>query len=268
MTKDVLTQQMTKRFGMVKRARGCFLYTERSVRLTDLYQEGGRAILGWGGGSALTVFKNVLDRKIIGTFDTAFSPQAAGGKSQLSRAVSALLSGERNVFVFNAEADAAQFAERVCGDVCFYVPWNGDGIDWREQKCVLVRPPFPFGDTLTIVAVRPKDCAAASAPGSQFRIPAPLCAAVTRALYDLIAELPRREEKHWFVYDTVLRRYWTRTGPYLFPNVDEAQYDDFVLHCLDCNLVISPTRAVPSIVPFGADKGNFSALAKSPFGGA
>ena len=59
---EVFASEISKRFGNVKRARGCFLYTEKGVRLTDLFQEGGRAILGWGGNSAFTVLKNVLSR--------------------------------------------------------------------------------------------------------------------------------------------------------------------------------------------------------------
>ena len=62
MTVTELSQQIYKRYGPVTRARGCFLYTKKGKRLTDLYQEDGRAILGWEGGSAFTHLKNVLSR--------------------------------------------------------------------------------------------------------------------------------------------------------------------------------------------------------------
>ena len=266
---DFLITNMTERFGSVKRARDCFLYTEKGIRLTDLYQEGGRAILGWGKGGAYSVFKNVLERKIIGTFDTDFSPRADGGKSQLSRAVSALLGDERSVLVFNSEQAARACAESFSGDVSFYAPWSQDCASWREKSAVIIAPTFPFGDTVFLVALRGGDALGQKYAGAQqgvYRIPAPLCAAVTRSIYDLISELGERGEKDWFIYDTVLAKYWTRKGPYLFPKVEEGNYRDFVLHCLDCALVISPRHDVPSIVPFGADKGNFSKLAKSPFG--
>ena len=38
--------EIKKRYGIITRARGSFLYTQKNVRLTDLFQEGGRAILG------------------------------------------------------------------------------------------------------------------------------------------------------------------------------------------------------------------------------
>ena len=45
MNKSELFIELHKRYGAVKRARGCFLYTSKGVRVTDLYQEAGRAIL-------------------------------------------------------------------------------------------------------------------------------------------------------------------------------------------------------------------------------
>ena len=90
---EVFASEISKRFGNVKRARGCFLYTEKGVRLTDLFQEGGRAILGWGGNSAFTVLKNVLSRGLTGSFPTVFD-------LQLKKAVSELLDSRRSVSVF------------------------------------------------------------------------------------------------------------------------------------------------------------------------
>ena len=48
--------------------------------------------------------------------------------------------------------------------------------------------------------------------------------------------------------------------------MEEQEYGEFMLHCLDCGIVISPDYNVPSIVPFGADKGVFTALKNAPFG--
>ena len=36
--------EISKRFGAIKRARGTFFYTEKGIRLTDLYLENGRAV--------------------------------------------------------------------------------------------------------------------------------------------------------------------------------------------------------------------------------
>ena len=71
MNKSELFNELFKRYGSVKRARGTFLYTKKGVRITDLYQEAGRAILGWEGGSAFTLMKNVISRGQTGSFERA-----------------------------------------------------------------------------------------------------------------------------------------------------------------------------------------------------
>jgi hypothetical protein len=284
----LLASEITLRYGTIKRARGCFLYTAKGVRLTDLFQEGGRAILGWGGGSAFTLFKNVLSRGITGSFDTDFTPCAdCSKKSQLDRAVSELLAGERTVKVFTSKQAALQNAVSFAGEsTSFWRPWNPENVDWCSVKAVIIEPPLPWTESLWLLALSvpaesaPLNNSAPSKIESEVqdaidsdaaaaipcaRIPAPLAAAVTRSVYDMIAALQVREEKDWFIYDTVITKYWTRKGPYLYPKIKREQYGDFLLYCLDCGIVVSPVYEQPSIVPFGADKGVFRALEKSPF---
>ena len=257
-----LASAITSRFGVVKRARNCFLYTAKGVRLTDMYQEEGRAILGWGGASAFTVLKNVLNRGITGSFDTDFSPRADGSpKSQLSQAVTKLLSSERIIAVVTSKQLALQTALRFAPDATsFFRPWT-TAVDWSTVKCVIIAPPLPWASSHYILAFSP-NCSPllCSEP-----IPAPLCAAFTRSIYDLIKAIPQRQEKDWFIYDSILTRYWERRGPYLYPKVPQDRYPAFIEHCLEQTLVISPVYNQPSIVPFGADKGVFRALDRNPF---
>ncbi|MCR5725132.1 MAG: hypothetical protein K6G80_08620 [Treponema sp.] len=259
-----LASEITQRFGVIKRARGCYIYTAKGVRLTDLYQEHGRAILGWGGGSAFTVLKNVLSRGITGSYDTDFTPRAGGSaKSQLSRAVSTLLASERVVYVYSSRNAALKAALSLFPEnTSFYRPWALD-TDWRSVGAVVIEPPLPWTSFMWIVAVRPEAPELQEPAGERFS--APLCAAVTRALYDMVKALQERSEKDWFIYDTVLTRYWTRKGPYLYPKIAESRYPDFVLHCLEQGLIISPEYNQPSIVPFGADRGVFRKLEAHPF---
>ena len=94
--------EISNRFGNIKRARGTFLYTEKGVRVTDLYLEQGRAVLGWGndngtnGTSGFLKFKNIINRGLTGSFNTDFS-------KQLDRAVSDLLNANCKAFVFSTE---------------------------------------------------------------------------------------------------------------------------------------------------------------------
>ena len=82
-----LAAEIQKRYGFVRRARGCYLYTEKNVRLTDCFLDGGRALLGWDGGKARTVFKDTLERGANGSY-------CSGYESRLATAVRHLLPAE------------------------------------------------------------------------------------------------------------------------------------------------------------------------------
>ena len=261
-----LPQEIFSRYGTIKRARKCFLYTAKGVRFTDLYQEDGRAILGWGG-SVFTVFKNVLERGATGTFFTDFSSPCGREKSQLERAVSSLFGDERAVFTFSTKQAALEAALSLSAEsTSVWRPWNGTNVAPESVDCLVFAPTLPWTSDIFLLAVKTAvvEPCRNHLKGESF-LSAPLCAAVTRSIYDLIKALQEREEKHWFIYDQILTKYWERRGPYLFPKVPESEYSRFVLHCLDCHLVISPEYNQPSIVPFGADKGNFTLLKKNPF---
>ncbi|MCR5763939.1 MAG: hypothetical protein K6G00_11215 [Treponema sp.] len=254
---DFLAEEITKRYGTVKRARGVFLYTAKGVRLTDMYEEGGRAILGWGGGSAFTQLKNVLSRGITGSFNTDFMPR-------VGKAIGELLNSKRKAYIFHSKEEAVNVAQAFFDKQWkLWKPWAAESIVWRDIACVIVEPPLPWVGDITILAVKDGVTEPDSLKG--VRIAAPVAAAVARSVYDMLAAVQVREEKHWFLYDTVLTKYWTRKGPYLYPKVSKENYNDFILHCLDQELVISPFYDVPSIVPFGVDRGVFTKLKNRSF---
>jgi len=244
MTEAQLKKEIFSRYGAVTRARDCFLYTKKGIRLTDLYQAGGRAVLGWGGGDAFTRLKNVLNRGITGSFVTEFSVSA-------DKAVSELLSTKRHVvFTFKKPEDSF-----------LWEPWNTNipplqELEQIEKICI--KPPLPWTDSVFMVCLK-EDGRDAEVP-YVMDLPSPLVAAVTRSVYDLISEIKKREEKDWFIYDQILCRFFERKGPYLFPKMTEADYDDFVIKCLDCGIVINPDYNGHSIVPYGADRGVFTKL--------
>lgn len=260
---DFLADEIYRRYGNIKRARGPFLYTEKRVRLTDLYQEGGRAILGWGGGSAFTMLKNALDRGATGSYRTDFS-------YRLEKAVNDLFVGDhRKIFVFPSKMDAVAAAVAVSQDhTCVYHPWHQTEVDFSLMECIILEPALPWSSSIFILAVRENEANMEKMHENgkkTIRLASPMEAAVTRSIYNLIAALQTRSEKDWFIYDNSINRYWERKGPYLFPKIPMDSYRDFVLHCLDLGIVISPVYEIPSIVPFGADRGIFAALKKNPF---
>ncbi len=259
-TNDLLSSEIELKFGSVKRARGCFLYTVKGIRLTDMYQEGGRAILGWGGSQSFTVFKNILSRGITGSYKT-------GMLVRLEKSISELLDSDRKILIYADKQKALKAALSLSSESTFFwKPWNSENVVWNSVDCVILEPPLPWTSTVFLVAVK-KELIQKSdlILPAVVSIPAPLLAAITRANYDMIKALQERQEKDWFLYDTILIQYWIRKGPYLYPRISSEHYNDFMLHCLNCNLVISPDYEIPSIVPFGADKGVFNKLKNNPF---
>ena len=257
MTLNQFSQEIYNRYGIIKRARNCFLYTQKNIRLTDCFQENGRAILGWEGSSAFTQFKNVLSRGQVGSFITEDTPR-------INKAISSLLASDRKVYFFSTKIEALKAGLFLSNEnTSFYKPWTG--IDWSKIDSVIIQPPLPWTNTIFLLAVKSELIQETDIFQNQINIPFALNAAITRAIYNLIAELQTREEKNWFIYDTILTKYFERKGPYLKPKMDEKRYDDFVLHCLDLGIVINPNYNEDSIIPFGADKGVFTCLKNSPF---
>ena len=267
MNKSELFTELYNRYGAVTRARGCFLYTKKDVRVTDLYQEAGRAILGWEGGSAFTMLKNILSRGQTGSFICEQS-----SVPRLQKAVSDLFASDRTIFCFSSlkeafEAGLVLFPE----ETSVYRPWNSQNekINISEVAGLILTPPLPWCESIYIYAADTKRLQ--ENPDKLLfvkgavKLPFALEAAYTRSIYNLIKALQERTEKDWFIYDPVLTKYWNREGPYLFPKLPQESYKAFVLHCLDCGLVISPDYNQPSIVPFGADRGVFTKLKNSPF---
>lgn len=265
-------EEMHKRFGNIRRARGMFLYTQKNVRVTDLYREEGRAILGWGNG-AYTVFKNTLNKGLAGSFVTA-------SRARLEKAVSDLLQSKRKIFVFSKKEIALQASLIFCKEsVAFFKPFaknaHGEPIDFSTTKSVVLYPPLPWTKDIFIVAVLcdGSDNSCGDCFEEQLRLarivpqalsPA-LESAASRSFYDLIAAQKMFQEKDFFIYDKILTNYWRREGCYLRPKMPPEKYDEFVLHCLDSAIAISPEPTVDSIVPFGADEGVFRKLEKSAF---
>lgn len=258
MQKDQLYQEIYAKYGFITRARDCFLYTHKSVRLTDMFQENGRAILGWDGKNSTTVFKNMLCKGLSGGFVCEDSPR-------IDKAVSELIGLQSNVLFFQTKNDAVKAAvSSGAKNIVSYKPWNKEQADLSSADAVVIIPPFPWGEDIVILAVVSTDTTTSEIQG-QLTIPFALQTALTRAIYNLIAELPLRTEKDWFIYDPVITKYWERKGPYLYPKITENKYNDFVKHCLDCSIVINPSYNEPSIIPFGADKGVFTKLKNNPF---
>ena len=260
-----LEEEVYKRYGFIKRARGCFLYTQKNKRLVDLYRNNGSAVLGWGSSygkgssfSAFTMLKNFLSRGLTGCFPTNLD-------AQTDKACSVLFNSERSVRFFSSR-EAAVEACRLQGinEPLFFYPWMQESLSTpiEQEKAIVFTVPFSWGTPLYAAAFLEKDGSKAVSE-KEFFLPPPLRAAVNRSIYDLILALQEMQEKDWFSYDKALTDYFVRKGPWLFPKISREDYESFVLFCLDLGIIINPQYNGKSIVPFKADRGVLKILEKN-----
>lgn len=257
MEKSIFFDHIRVRYGFVKRCRGPYLYTSKEVRLTDLYQEGGRAVLGWRSGKSMQVLKNTLEKGLWGDYPSV-------SVKRLEKALTALFSGCKGAhythfsWYFDISQSLRSFPHNT-PPVLF--PWSNisaEGITVDAETCLLI-PPFPYpsiviGASVSNTALPPSDSFSSS-----------ILEALTRSIYDLMYAFDCRTDEAWALYDDILSPYFIRKGSALYTTLSHKDYESFVLHCLDCGLVVNPSPEYPSFIPYGADKGVFLKLKKAKF---
>ena len=295
-----LKDEIKKRYGNVKRARGIYLYTEKSVRLTDCFLDGGRAILGHGGGKAKTAFKDCFERGANGFYDSGLLPAFEKAVKQLlprnfttirlyTEKTAAPLEGISYSLESSREkADAALEqtsysleSAREKAEPVLWRPWLEISGKSTEQPTgypkiqivhnvegdfpaiVKIVPPFPYATELCVYAFSTAcgEKMLQNLPKNDI-VPAPLLAAFTRGFYDLKIALGTYTENDFKANSKVFEPFFIRNQCYLFPKIPEEKYKDFVLKCLDIGIVISPDYNVPSIMPWKANPGDLKKISK------
>jgi hypothetical protein len=276
-----LKNEIKKRYGNVKRARGIYLYTEKSVRLTDCFLDGGRGILGHGGGKAKTAFKDCFERGANGFYDSGLIPA-------FEKSVKKLLPAEYTEIRLYSEKTAAMLGETSVSldgasekaNPVLWRPWLDFAGKITEQPTgypkiqvvyntnevfpavVKILPPFTYATDICVYAFSEKSYKNLAELPQNDVVPSPLLAAYTRGFYDLLNSFSLFTEKDFKANSKALEPFFTRNQCYLFPKIPKSQYKDFVLKCLDVGIVISPDYNVPSIMPWRANPGDIKKISK------
>ena len=295
-----LKDEIKKRYGNVKRARGIYLYTEKSVRLTDCFLDGGRSILGHGGGKAKTAFKDCFERGANGFYDSGLFPAFEKAVKQLlprnfttirlyTEKTAAPLEGISYSLESAREKAGAVLEQTSCvlessqkkTEPVLWRPWleiSGKSteqptgypkiqivhnVDGDFPAIVKIVPPFPYATELCVYAFSTAcgEKMLQNLPKNDI-VPAPLLAAFTRGFYDLKIALGTYTENDFKANSKVFEPFFIRNQCYLFPKIPEEKYKDFVLKCLDIGIVISPDYNVPSIMPWKANPGDLKKISK------
>ncbi len=278
----------------VRRARGFRLYLHDGRRVVDLWQQGGNAILGHTPPGVLLSLKNTAARGLFSPFPSIWEKRFATALRRLHPA----FPGVR----FYPDKEMAQAAldrsglgshllalikDPACGEhaekgqVILWRPWIGSvpnqvspgdsapnthapqsGEPCYAEASVLVPViPLPFPG-LPIAFLLHSTLESAFPPASTC---SPLIlAAATRALDDLLAELPKRDPSRFRRVDSVLAGgsgCWKRKGDYVSWFGEAGSYTPIWSRFMAGGFMLPPTSDSPLILPGELSDGEESALA-------
>ncbi len=274
MTTEQLSKEIYSRYGAVRRARGIYLYTEKGVRLTDCYLDGGRAIMGYGTGKARTQFKDTFERGANGVY-------ASGFESRLITAVRHLLpecysvirwwndetiagaqmlsGGESDAVLWRPFLDFAAVPEKnIAGYPVASVTWPSAETPDQLPDVIQLIPPFSWAGIPHLYAF--KSVSETSVPPSD-TIAAPLLVAMARAFSDLKSFLATYTDDDFARNTRALSPWFTRKSIWLFYTGAVSDYDSLVLTALEAGIILPPDPVTPAIVPFRANPGDLKKLA-------
>ena len=246
---------MIKNIPQVLRARGWRLYTEKR-RLIDLWQYGGRAILGHNPPGLLRAIKNSAERGIY-----APHPHFAGDRFCKALAV---LFPDRTFRIYENETVLNQVIDESQIEPVLWRPY----LDKETQNTLLAEPvllpvlPFPFPGAPAVLAINAeKATVLEKLPPSQLLSPVALTAAA-RCIYDLIAS-PKRGIPHFPKVDKAVKKstVWKRQGIYLYYTGPAENYGDLFQRFLDGGFLLPPTVKDPAILPWELSAGEEAKLA-------
>jgi hypothetical protein len=258
------------RIPPLRRARGYRLYDCQGRRYLDLWQGGGRALLGHRSFRLTHLLKDVISRGLL-----ADLPSPYGGR--LERALAGLLPGFPQVRIASCLPAALGLAARYLGkevreeEIRDPALEEAEGVSgaevawWRpmlerEQASGpaprVLLPVLPFAVAGAPVAVCFSASLPADFPPSEPVSPV-LLAGAARCLYDL----KRYRRPEWY-RDDLLRGAagWSQRGIYLCSHCTAERYGELFDAFLQEGVLLNPRWPGPSILPAEASAGEVAKM--------
>ncbi|MDR0383202.1 MAG: hypothetical protein LBH50_04370 [Spirochaetaceae bacterium] len=233
----------------VERARGFRLYCG-GKRLTDLWQCGGRALLGHKPANVVKCMKNAAERGL-------FAPFPNKARRRFTKALERLFP-ETAVKVYADWSLVPDYQK-----IPLWRPFCGDFTRELTEKKGAFRPilPFPLAPAVIVCEKsREKDF-----PPEEYVSPV-LLACVERAVYDLLA-CPERgimgfgRIKKAFERENV-KKSWRLHGIYIHTARGSEYWEDTFRRFLDGGFLVPPDTSEPLIIPGELSNGEEGALAR------
>lgn len=249
-------RDLRRRVPVIRRAREYHLYSISGKRYLDLWQNGGRSLLGHRTGRLTTVLKDTLSRGLIADLPSVF-----GGR--LIRALQVLFPAYREFRLCSAMSEALHLAglhlgrtvtaADVADPLLHTQPANEPPVRlWRpllsEQppaEVLLPVLPFAMAGAPQVVCFRGK-------PAPDFPEQDPVSGVLLAGLLRSIHELQRFVMPGWLRPDLLEGCVgWRQEQVYVLPEFDLGLYDRVFEAFLDAQVLLSPEDPYLSILPGG-----------------
>ncbi len=272
-------KEIKARYGNIRRAKDYYLYTEKNVRLLDMYLDAGMSALGRRKNQSPLVFKQFVDKGLMG-----FLPTKAD--YNLEKALTTLFPEHSEFRIYNSDADCYD-ASKACSIAFDKSKGISTNLLWRaflpesdellEQDAFFVQP--ALCSVYKIFVFKRKACLGLdSSDGlnlpSSVLMPATEKAALARAFFDLAKKQAEYKKLAGLDDEDYLRRtstkrqrrqaeaslrqykqirqlgakFWDFKGLYLFPKMTEEEYKEFFFKALDAKILLSPDFSQPSFL--------------------
>lgn len=272
-------------FPPVLRARDFHLYLQGGARLTDLWQNGGAALLGHKPPGLLRELKNTAERGLFAPFPhplerrciQALSRLLPGyffrlysGEASLRRALEQGIDFPRNapfpdpVFSCPGAVPALSLWRPFLDSLPEKAgPLPQDSAAAPLPDLLIPVLPFSWAASPAILAAPLPETTAAAFPPSD-SIPPVILAAVTRSIWDLIAAVPIRAAFFPKIQKALNSSLWIRRGIYLRLRENQAPpaYTALFQRFLDKGFLLPPSAAEPLILPGVLSPGEEAKLAE------
>lgn len=254
----------------VRRARGYRLYDYQGRRYLDLWQGGGRVLLGHRSLRLTHLLKNVLSRGLLADLPSLYA-------GRLERALAGLLPDFPQVRITSCLPAALALVSRYLGrevgveeirdpalgsaggnstaEVAWWRPlMAGEPAAVPHPRVLL--PVLPFAASGGPVAVCFSGSLPADFPPSETVSPV-LLAGATRCLFDL----RRYRRPEWLRDDLVQGTSgWSQRGIYLSARCAEERYGELFAAFLNQGVLLNPRWPGPSILPAEASSGEVAKM--------
>ncbi len=246
----------------IKRAREYHLYDFAGIRYLDLFQNGGRAILGHRPAGLSLQMKSVLAKGLMAEYPSVYETRVIKTLRRFFKTYNCFRLYSNTERALNAVSLYFKKKISIIPDPLFTESEESGFSLWRPFFTPdggyphVIIPLLPFPGSFGPVAVCFKESSIKGIPPSDLISPL-LLSGIVKLLSELEQYGSTFSELKWKLFDSPL---WNRKGPYLLVKQDKQSYKKLFYSFLDHGLVLPPEFPAAAIVPGEFSPGEIKCL--------